>query len=200
MKSINKDKEALITPEVLKNFRYEPDTGELWRYCSYNGRGIPYWHLCKLSDKARTGIRFLINNHSFIILIHRLIWRIQTGTFPPDNYVIDHIDQNFKNNRFVNLRLANQAQNMKNVFIHKSNKLGIKGVCWLERLKKYKAATSFNRKSQYIGLYETAKEASIMVDIVNLLVDNNTHYRVFNSIGNIRKNNPHNDTFIKVTA
>lgn len=45
--------------------------------------------------------------------LHRLVWAYHNGVIP-ENYVIDHIDNNKANNHPSNLRLATQAQNAKN--------------------------------------------------------------------------------------
>lgn len=56
-------------------------------------------------------LRVSLNNKRFII--HRIIWKMLTGTEPPE--MIDHIDGDRTNNHINNLRLATRNQDRKSV-------------------------------------------------------------------------------------
>ena len=45
-------------------------------------------------------------------LEHRVIWKMQTGEWPPEGKVIDHINGDKADNRWANLRLLSQARNV----------------------------------------------------------------------------------------
>ena len=45
-------------------------------------------------------------------LEHRVIWKMQTGEWPPEDKVIDHINGDKADNRWANLRLLSQARNV----------------------------------------------------------------------------------------
>lgn len=59
---------------------------------------------------------------------HRLIYAIVKGEWP--DLVIDHIDGNGTNNRWSNLRVCSQKENMQNLVVRKNNKTRITGIHW----------------------------------------------------------------------
>src|SRR5215831_15782353 len=97
-------------------FDYNPSTGRLcWRcrplkhfaskriWKRWNTRfsgKIAGW----LSDQGYYKITFVDKHFG----VHRIIWKLVTGVEPPET--LDHIDQNRKNNRWVNLRVATQTE------------------------------------------------------------------------------------------
>lgn len=88
---------------------------------------------------------------------HILAWLYMTGEFPHKD--IDHIDNDPCNNKFINLRLANDSQNHANERLSKNNKSGFKGVYYNKQNKKYRAQIMVNYKKKNLGSYETAEEA-----------------------------------------
>lgn len=121
--------------EVL---RYEPETGKL------------YWKV-KTADKVVVGREAGCHQGKRDVVVaidgttyqaHRLIWAIVTGEQPPNT--IDHVDMNTYNNRWENLRAADESRNGGNRLAQKNNKSGTKGVYfypvklqkpWLARLQ-----------------------------------------------------------------
>ena len=56
--------------------------------------------------------------------VHQIIWVYMTGKWP--DKLIDHEDLNGENNKWYNLRLATQSQNMMNVGLRATNTTGVK--------------------------------------------------------------------------
>jgi len=79
---------------------------------------------------------------------------------PPPGMEIDHIDGNTLNNTRANLRLATRSQNAANRRVRSDNISGFKGVTFLKANRKWRAKIFLNRKTKYLGLFDTAAEAS----------------------------------------
>ena len=132
--------------EILRKlFSYDPDTGIL----THKERTI---ELCaderimksfnsRLAGKAITYagvngyIRTQVLGRSHVI--HRIIWKMQTGE---DAMNIDHINHNRADNRFKNLRNVTHIENHKNMGIRKDNKSGVPGIFWDRRAGRWKVA------------------------------------------------------------
>ena len=91
--------------------------------------------------------------------IHRLVGKAFLEN-PDNKSIIDHIDNNPSNNNVKNLRWATPKDNSCNRDKTKTNTSGFKGVTYHKPLKKYKAAININGKLKYLGVFETAEEAS----------------------------------------
>jgi hypothetical protein len=91
-------------------------------------------------------------------LLHRLIFFYFNGYFPK---VVDHIDGNLLNNSKGNLQGCDQRMNIEKAAIFKTNKTGYKGVSFNKPAKNYEAYFFKDYKKHYLGLFNTAEEASI---------------------------------------
>lgn len=103
-----------------------------------------------------------INNYGYVCLymgeqkkklLHRLLLNEPSGD-------VDHINRVRTDNRRCNLRRATRAQNLINSSLSPSNTTGYKGVCWVEKRQKFKASISIFNKSQHLGYFDTAEQAS----------------------------------------
>jgi hypothetical protein len=63
---------------------------------------------------------------------HRIIWEIHNGPIP-DGMVIDHINQNTKDNKIQNLRCVSKEINRRNMKKSKRNSSGVVGVFRAEK-------------------------------------------------------------------
>lgn len=88
--------------------------------------------------------------------IHRIIWELFNGELP-NELVIDHIDQNKKNNKIANLRSATRQGNGVNSKL-RLNKSGFRGV--YKYRSRWCACISPNGNKVHIGVYDTAEEAA----------------------------------------
>lgn len=94
-------------------------------------------------------------------LVHRIVWEIHFGKIPR-HMKIDHINRIKTDNRIENLRIVSNQQNSMNRGPVKSKKRTslYKGVYFYRRLAKYMARIGFNRKTIFIGYYETEQDAA----------------------------------------
>jgi len=112
------------------------------------------WHAQKEGRKFRAGRSVTCGNKRKTLLMHRIILNAPAGM------EVDHINGNPLDNRRTNLRLATAHQNRRNhIGPNKNNKLGIKGVYWYKRYKKYQVTIGFNNKRIYIGYFTSLSDA-----------------------------------------
>jgi HNH endonuclease len=104
--------------------------------------------------RENTGyIRIFLDGHRY--QAHRLAWLYMTGGWPEDG--IDHKNCVQSDNRWENLRKANNRQNAANRRVHNNNALGIKGIR-LHECGKYQARIYVN--GQFVAkLFNTLEEA-----------------------------------------
>lgn len=93
---------------------------------------------------------------------HRLAWLFTHGRWPVDQ--IDHIDGDGLNNRIANLREANNAQNQHNKSANSNSKSGVKGVCWHQEHKKWRANIRQDGRYRHLGYFDTVEEAKAAYD------------------------------------
>lgn len=142
---------ALPPSSVLwELFDYKPLTGELVWKQHYGGRSKAGSIAGGYNGRKACEVAIYSNKY----LAHRLVWSWVTGTDPIASF-LDHKNRNPKDNRFWNLRLATQSQNMSNV-VH-ANPTGYKGV--QRKGKRFTARIRIDGKVTYIGSYRTAAEA-----------------------------------------
>lgn len=140
-----------LTVERLKELvRYEPDTGRFIVIGKMRGKRRGQIAGSVLPDGYR---RISIDGRSYGT--NRLAWLYMTGSFPIG--LVDHRDNNPRNDRWLNLREANHFQNMANRRRHKNTASGIKGVYAIGG--RWIAVITANRKRHYLGMFAT-KEAA----------------------------------------
>lgn len=88
--------------------------------------------------------------------MHRLILELQSGD--PD---VDHVDGDGLNNTRANLRHCDDSMNQAN----RKRLVGVKssrfrGVTWHKQMNGWQAAIKVQRKSKYLGLFDSEVEAA----------------------------------------
>jgi hypothetical protein len=108
------------------------------------------WQLTKLGYVGRSKKN---DGKPTFILMHRVVMDT------PKGMVTDHIDQSKLNNCRRNLRICTQQENLRNRGANKNNKLGYRGIKWVESALKYSARITVNKKTIHIGYFESLVEA-----------------------------------------
>lgn len=144
---------AMVDHAALKAaLHYDPETGIFTRLQLIRGQG-------QIGERAgcRTkGDYERINFMGVKYPGHRLAWFYMTGEWPIG---VDHENRNKHDNRWNNLRLADQSDNGGNHTIHKNNTSGYKGVSWSKQHKKWIAQICRRRKRYFVGFGATPAEA-----------------------------------------
>ena len=153
---------------------------ELFEYCEDNISQPFLWKIrssycIKIGDiagslRSKNRGYYTIRFGGIAYLLHRLVWIYHNGDIP-DLMVIDHIDGDLSNNRIENLRLATYSANSQNRKINSTNTSGVKGVYWYKQYEKWKVQIMIDRKSKFLGYYNTIEEAEAAV----IAARNNLH-------------------------
>ena len=129
------------------------------KYCSSATYGEIDFSKLKLHDGYRQiGIQ-IYSLKPRICFVHQLIASAFLGyQFNGNKLVVDHIDSDKLNNNIDNLRIVTQRVNISK---ERSLKSGLPtGVVFDKSRKKYRSEIIINKRSIYLGRYNTPEEAS----------------------------------------
>lgn len=150
MPNPNRAAEAALSHERLTQLlHYDPETG-VFRWRKSRG-GYRAGSVAGCKTQGRIVIR--VDRRSY--LAHRLAFLYMVGAWPPED--VDHINGIGEDNRWVNLRAANNSQNSANR--KSANPSGLKGASWNKSKRKWEAHITKNYKRHYLGLFPTPEEA-----------------------------------------
>ena len=93
------------------------------------------------------------------LYLHREVMRLSGVSV--EKVRVDHVNGDPLDNRVRNLRMASQAENMRNRTKTRANTSGYKGVTFHGQTRKWKAYIKKNYKQHYLGLFPTPQEAAI---------------------------------------
>ena len=134
----------LTFEEAVDLFSYDEQTGNLIRRATRGNQPAG-------SIAGHTTIEgyVVISINGRTYKAHRIVWLIKTGIWP--NMDIDHEDTDKANNRWANLRLADDSTNGANRPVRRDNKLGVKGITLQRRAKRYLARLTVRGHTRVIG-------------------------------------------------
>ena len=145
----------MLTHErVLEALSYDPLTG-IFRWRVMNSWRRPIGSVAGTTNK-RGYVVVCLDRH--LVLGHRLAWFYVHGEWPEDQ--LDHEDRVKSHNAITNLREAGNSQNHANLNPPAHNTTGFKGVYWHKKAGRWMASIKHNYKSIYLGLHDTAEQAS----------------------------------------
>lgn len=138
--------------EAIKIFEYDEHTGVIkWVYCAANRRRGK-----TVGSRTRSG-HLELSYKRQRLYAHRLAWLLANGDWPKGH--IDHINGDPADNRLVNLRDVNNADNHKNMKRHFDNSSGTTGIYFNKRAKKWQAYICVKGKQMYLGVFKDIDEA-----------------------------------------
>ena len=109
-----------------------------------------HWYCMKNGTNGYYAIR---RENTETIYMHRLIMGAAS------DQEVDHKDGDGLNNRRSNLRLCSHGENMMNRALYGNNKSGATGVWWVPHAQKWRARVILNRKSHYLGYFDSFEAA-----------------------------------------
>ena len=87
------------------------------------------------------------------LLLHRHIMQ------PPEGMQVDHINGDRADNRRSNMRLVKGADNALNLTRDCRRQMGLRGVTFYKKTRRWRASVQMRRTRQHLGYYATADEA-----------------------------------------
>lgn len=140
----------LSIEQLRKDFRYEPETGHLFRL-----RAAAAHHEGRVPLESREQLR----HFGHVYMATHLIWAIVHGYWPTK--LIDHRDGNKANLRLDNLREATHQQNQFNKVAFGQFPKGVVFKGDAKRAKPYAAVIRIAGRKTTLGHFKTAEEAGL---------------------------------------
>lgn len=155
-------RDSITYYELVRRLSYDRETGVfVWRHKDDDSRLGRTWNTVRegtIAGRLRSDGYREIKIDGVAYLAHRLAWLFVNASWPMAG--IDHKDSIKDNNAINNLREANQSQNMANIYVHPRNKLGIKGVMFAKRERKFKAQIKHGGKVRHLGYFDDPESAA----------------------------------------
>lgn len=149
---MNNDLEQFSVEYLWHLFDYEELTGRLiWKNTLCRSM-TPGREAKRLNNRGYYAVMIGRKNYS----VHRVVFYMKTGRVPK---LVDHINNNRTDNRWINLREVSDCENAHNTMIRSDNKSGVKGVSWDKRRGNWKAEIQAFGKRVFIGSFNDLKEA-----------------------------------------
>lgn len=159
MVAINREKEDLLTQELLKEkLYYDKDTGMFtWTDSKLNHGKVRGKEAGSIDNSGYRVIVMKLGGKSRNFKAHRLAWFYVYGEFP--KLQLDHINHNRLDNKISNLRQVTQRENHRNRSQQKNNTSGYNGVHFRKDAKKYQAKVKVDGRTIHLGYFKKAEDA-----------------------------------------
>lgn len=147
--------------ELLTLLNYDPDTGVFtWLPRPVSQKQDQSFNTLLAGTRAGTtcprGYRQIVI-HRQRYREHRLAWFYVTGEWPQAD--VDHKNLHRGDNRWSNLRLADETQNNANAHLRSHNKSGFKGVSFCSRTGRWRASATVRGKYYFLGRHDDPRKA-----------------------------------------
>ena len=132
-------------------------------------KGVFTWHAKRRGQKSN-GIAGSLTRYGYRSIMidgrmyraSRLAWLYVHGEWPEK--IIDHINGVRDDDRIVNLRPANYAENAANRRQAKNCASGYRGVCWHKPRSKWQVRIKIDGKLKHLGTFDHIEEAVAVYD------------------------------------
>lgn len=134
-----------------ENFKYDPATGVVTRLNARTRKGV----INRFGAETPRGYLMFSGKHW--CFAHRIAWFLYHGEWP--EHGVDHVNGDKADNRIVNLRAANQHQNMANVGAYRCNRSGLKGAHYRKDRGNWQSSIMVHGKNIRLGVFDTPEGA-----------------------------------------
>jgi len=100
-------------------------------------------------------VTFTIRGKRFSCLVHRIVYKMLRCCC--DDFLVDHINGDRKDNRIENLRKVTSSQNLSNMKCKK--KSGLMGAYYDKTNKRWKSQIKMNKVLHHLGWFNTEQDA-----------------------------------------
>lgn len=142
----------LTLAKLKSRLVYEPETG-LFKYKHDHNR----MKAGDIAGRPNTNGHIQISIDGVRYMAHTLAWFYMTGFYP--DFIVDHKDRVYDNNRWTNLRKATHSENAANSRTPCNNTSGMRGVHFDLRKNKWIAQISFQGKKKHLGTFNFPEDA-----------------------------------------
>jgi HNH endonuclease len=146
--------ELVVAERLRELLAYDPETGVFTRRV----RSAPRVRVGTVAGGVNkiSGYRHIrVDGRTY--MAHRLAWLYMTGGWPKDQ--IDHVNGATTDNRWCNLRPADNSRNRANSVVQSNSNSGLKGV--FKSGRKWRAYTTAGGKLCYLGRFNDQEEAAL---------------------------------------
>ena len=126
---------------------YNPDTG-VFTWKVHRAGNAMIGDIAGYLDEDSGYIRITLDY--YLHHAHRLVFVYVVGETPEQ---IDHINHIRNDNRWINLRPANNPLNRLTQTLRIDNSSGFTGVVWFKRYSKWRARITINGKEKHLGYF-----------------------------------------------
>ena len=120
-----------------------------WKWCACKSRYTYY--------ACRTV--WITKSKSTTIKMHRLILNA------PKGMDVDHRGHDGLNNQRHNIRICTRSENKQNSRSYKNRLSAFKGLCWVERNRRWKSQITQNKKTIFLGYFHKEIDAAKAYDV-----------------------------------
>ena len=165
--SVQMDLKDVGIVESIRKFDDNISQSRLKEILDYNEFTGEFKWLKSLNSRCQVGaVAGSICKNGYVLIgidgctysAHRLVFLFMTGEIPE---IIDHINGIKSCNKWNNLRKASQSENRLNSKVMSNNALGVKGICWVESRRRYKACVTINNSKNRVRKYFKELEEAV---------------------------------------
>lgn len=144
--------DSVSEADIRDHLSYDPSTGLFTRLIG-TGKGA---HVGAIAGTKTVNGYITISIRQRRTFAHRLAFVLMTGSYPEG--IVDHINGDKSDNRWVNLRVADKVTNAGNANGHRDAQIPLKGVSPVPN-NKFRASIGVGGRQVHLGTFSTPETA-----------------------------------------